>query len=108
MPYLYLLASRRLWFRYKIGITRNMGQRFKDIRRSEPFLPLLVVPLFFAPSYETWLKKRFKRHRANDMRGSGRTEWFKFIFPLRFIFWLLVFAAIEWSVIFLILLLIWL
>ena len=97
MPYLYLLASRRRLFRYKIGITKNLGQRFAEIRRSEPFAPLLVVPLLFAPSYETWLKRRFKRLRANDMRGSGRTEWFVFWLPFRFLFWLLIFAALEWS-----------
>ena len=97
MPYIYLLASRRKWFRYKIGITRNIPQRFAEIRRNEPFAPLLVVPLLLAPNYEIWLKRRFKRLRANDMRGSGRTEWFRFWLPFRFLFWLLIFAAFEWS-----------
>jgi hypothetical protein len=108
MPYLYLLASRRLWFRYKIGITAHLRRRQKDINRDEPYIALLVLPLFGARIYESWLKRRYKARKAKDMRGTGRTEWFIFWLPFRLIFWYLTFAAIEWSVIFLILLLIWL
>lgn len=81
--YIYVLNDG--YFRYKIGITDKPKQRLKEIRRSMPkhrIRKILSVKIYGARVLEQYLHLFYAFFRSPHKKGSGKTEWFKFIFPV--------------------------
>lgn len=78
LRYLYLGRSSK--GRVKIGIARNVRQRWADIDRSTPGSrerPTFAVKIFYARRVEQFLHRLFWLWRVRHT-GSGKTEWFQF------------------------------
>lgn len=85
MRYLYL--GRSSTGLIKIGIATNLRTRWNDIDRSTPGSkerPTFAVRILAARSVEQTLHRLFWLFRVRH-RGSGKTEWFRFPFPLDWI-----------------------
>ena len=103
--WLYILKERRR-FRYKIGITKTLRTRIKQI--PVPCRLIFAFPMLRAAKVEKWLHNRYKHLNRPKQSGSGRTEWFYFWLPVRPFFWGLVWWVLEWGMVgAIILLLIW-
>lgn len=85
MRYVYLGRSSNGLI--KIGIATNLRTRWNDIDRSTPGTserPTFAVRTFAAYTVEQTLHRLFWLFRVRH-RGSGKTEWFRFPFPLDWI-----------------------
>ena len=100
--FLYIgVTSRRRWlvwpYAFKIGIAKNVGQRWRDIDRSIPRSkerPIFFARLFFAGRVEQHLLNTFARKKAR-FHGSGRSEWRKLnIFDLLYCFTVIMFHSL--------------
>lgn len=86
---IYLLRDRHT----KIGITDNLGQRLREIRRDSPRARVFMCFSFIykrktVRKIEAALHRRYD-HLRRPRSGSGGTEWFA-VYPLRPAFWLLL------------------
>lgn len=83
--YVYVLGSTQYIFRYKIGISNFTKRRVKNISESikgDAYKIIsLPMPFFCAKKVESALHRLYKPLNAK-MYGSGKTEWFWFIFPV--------------------------
>jgi len=64
--------------RFKVGIARDVAQRWQFIEKDTPGskdFPIFSVRVPFAFEVEQFLHRRLARWR-NVHRGSGKTEWF--------------------------------
>ena len=71
----------------KIGITSNVPRLWNEIDRSTPGSrerPTFHLPVIGARALEKTLHTLFYPFR-HQHRGSGKTEWFRFPFPLDWI-----------------------
>ena len=83
----------------KIGVTNYPRKRIRSIRRTYPrarwavLLPTPFIALFLERIFHQFLRG-FQRTR----RGSGRTEWFRLIWPISWIIDILitVVVALSW------------
>lgn len=81
--YIYVLASTRYLFRYKIGISNNVTNRRKNIDESlsGSVVELFSLSFYFAFEIEQLMHLLYKPLNAK-MKGSGKTEWFWMIAPI--------------------------
>lgn len=94
--YIYLLHDG--YFRYKIGITENMPQRLREIRRSMPkhhIRKVLALRVYGARVFEGYLHLFYAILRCPHRRGSGKTEWFWFVFPFTPILQMTIYYLIQ-------------
>ncbi len=94
--YIYILHDG--YFRYKIGISFDVEKRVEEIRSSMNGYRIskrFALRLQNAQLLETWLHLFYRPLRQPHKRGSGKTEWFFFIFPFTPIIQILLFWILE-------------
>ena len=81
--HLYVLRSSRYKFRYKIGISNHVERRRREVDDSLRGGVGIITSrkILFAYFWEQCLHKLYFPLNAR-MKGSGKTEWFWFVFPL--------------------------
>lgn len=96
--YIYILGNTRYWFRYKIGIARDVQARKGEIDRTlkGDVYDIFWIKVFFAMRIEQFMHFIYGFLSAK-MRGSGKTEWFWMIFPITPILFLIIVWAIQWA-----------
>lgn len=96
--YIYILGNTRYWFRYKIGIARDVKARKGEIDRTlkGDVYDIFWIKVFFAMRIEQFMHLIYGVLSAK-MRGSGKTEWFWMIFPITPILFLILVWAIQWA-----------
>ena len=87
MKYLYIGKTNAKRFRscIKIGISKNVKERWKDIDRSVSGsieYPVFSGRVFFAKMLESYFHRKYKKYRV-EFSGSGKTEWFRMPVLLR-------------------------
>ena len=94
--YIYVLGNTRYWFRYKIGIARNLENRTRGIENSMKgdIYEIFSLKVLFAQKIEKSLHAFYNPLNAT-MRGSGKTEWFWMILPISPILYLLFVWALQ-------------
>ena len=107
MTYVYIFKER-FAFCYKIGISKNVKKRLKRANQDTDCYLVCAFPLFWAYRIEQWLHKVYAHLNTPKEGINGGTEWFYFWLPFRPAFWMLLFFALEWGILLLIILiLIW-
>ncbi len=98
--YIYVLGSTRHAFRYKIGIAKNVDSRRQGIRSDlgGEVYEVFKVKVFFARRIESFFHFVYRPLHAK-MKGSGKTEWFWMFFPASPCALLIVFWALQWTLI---------
>lgn len=96
--YIYVLGNTRYWFRYKIGIARDVMARKSEIERTIKgnVYDIFWIKLFFAMRVEQFMHLIYGVLSAK-MRGSGKTEWFWMVFPITPILFLVITWIIQWA-----------
>lgn len=87
MDFRYLYLGRSSRGLVKIGIARDVKARWNDIDKSTPGSrerPTFAVRILFAYAVEQMLHRLFWLFRRKH-NGSGKTEWFRFPFPMDWI-----------------------
>ena len=82
MRHIYVMGNTRYLFRYKIGISNNVVNRRDCIDKSlgGSVYVIFSIKLHYAYFLEQTLHGIYYPLNAR-MKGSGKTEWFWFIFP---------------------------
>ncbi len=98
--YIYVLGNSRHLFRYKIGISDNVGRRTKEIedRLSGDTFEIFAAKFFFSQKIETFMHFVYRPLHAR-MHGSGRTEWFWMFLPVTPTILLAIFWVLQWIII---------
>lgn len=94
--YIYILHDG--YFRYKIGISFDVEKRVEEIQssmRKYKVSKRFALKLQNAKLLEAWLHLFYKPLRRPHKLGSGKTEWFFFIFPFTPILQILIFWILE-------------
>ena len=97
--YIYVLGSTNHFFRYKIGIAKNVDNRRQNIRadlKGEVY-EIFKVKVFFAERIETVLHWIYRPLNARTMKGTGRTEWFWMVIPVTPCILLMFVWALQWT-----------
>lgn len=90
ITYLYIFKQR--WsFTYKIGISKKVRHRLKQVQKDVPCYLVFCIPLFGAYEIEQWLHRRYKHLNTPIEDTDGGSEWFCFWVPFRPIAWMLLF-----------------
>ena len=100
MKKIYIMGSLSHIGRYKIGISKNVTNRRKNISesiKSDVFV-IFSCPLLFAYFWEQLLHVVYSPLNAS-MKGSGKTEWFWMFAPITPILFILTFFCLELGVI---------
>ena len=94
---IYIMGATHHIGRYKIGISKNVANRRKNIEKSIDgnVYVIFVWNLFFAYFWEQTLHRIYSPLNDKNFKGSGRTEWFWMIAPITPILFILLFSAIE-------------
>ena len=96
--FIYLGMSTRNPGRLKIGIARNVNERWKSIDRS---MPGKQFPVFGLPSFSAlWLEghlHRVMRRFNRPVKGDGGSEFFTYLNPFSWLGWIYVLTAISWA-----------
>lgn len=95
--YIYVLGNTRYWFRYKIGIAKNISNRLKGIQgslRGDTY-EIFAVRVFFSMQIEQFFHLLYSPLSAK-MKGSGKTEWFWMIVPVTPIIFLSIIWIVQW------------
>lgn len=100
MKFLYLFINIPYIWKCKIGISRNVARRRKNVNQTTPglVLPVWVVFIPFAERLEGQLHRFFSCFNSPFRYGSGRSEWF-FTLPVLPLAWLLLnfMFVVYWS-----------
>lgn len=77
------MRSSRYAFRYKIGVSNNVGLRRSQVDKSMKGKVGVIfsIPIYGAYKVEALLHAIYSPLNVR-MHGSGKTEWFIFLFPL--------------------------
>lgn len=96
---IYIMASPRHPFRYKIGVAKNTGKRRANIDKTVKGSVIVVfsIPILYAYKVESILHGLYRPLSAK-MHGSGKTEWFWFLFPVTPVLLLILTFTIQVSV----------
>lgn len=97
MTRIYVIGSTGHIGRYKIGISKNVGNRKKEISKaikSDAYV-IFSCPLLFAYVWEQLLHLVYSPLNCKSMQGSGRTEWFYMIAPITPIIFICFFFCLE-------------
>jgi len=77
------MRNSRYFFRYKIGVSKAVGNRRKQVDKS---MRGKVTVIFSAPVIGAYQLEALLHFLYNPlktkMHGSGKTEWFFFVYPL--------------------------
>ncbi|MEO0044701.1 MAG: hypothetical protein RL329_4150 [Bacteroidota bacterium] len=98
--FIYILGSTHYWFRYKIGIAKDLQVRQRGISstiRGEVY-EIWALKVCFARKIEGTFHLIYSPFHAK-MRGSGKTEWFWMVFPITPILLLTAVWVIQWCII---------
>lgn len=81
---IYVMGSTRHMCRYKIGISKNVENRRKNIESSIKggVYVIFSCPLLAAYFWEQLLHLIYSPFNDRKMKGSGRTEWFWLFVPV--------------------------
>ena len=95
--YIYILGNTRYWFRYKIGIARDVETRKRSIAGSQKgdVYEIFAAKFFFSQRIEKTFHFLYAPLNAS-MKGSGRTEWFWMILPVSPTLLLSVLWLMQW------------
>ena len=98
---IYVMGSTAHVCRYKIGISKNVANRRKNIESTIEGRVYVIFscPLLFAYFWEQLLHGIYAPLNVKNMKGSGRTEWFTMIAPITPILLILAAFCFELSVI---------
>lgn len=104
MEWQYILYSWSYPYRYKAGRSRRFNARISDIQRTmsvdagkNVHVGLAIkMPVFFAGKNEKAIHGCALWRSANDMPGSGRTEWSWSLNVYTMILAYLVLYALDW------------
>lgn len=91
--FVYMMKATRFPGVYKIGISNDPKWRSWSISQTIKgnAQVMFKIELVFAYQIEQTLHLMFKSIRAKNMKGSGKTEWFKPMIPI----WIwMIFAAV--------------
>jgi len=98
--YIYVLGNSRYLFRYKIGISDNVGRRTKQIEcsLSGDTFEIFIAKFFFFRKIENFMHFLYQPLHAR-MAGSVRTEWFWIFLPFTPTILLAIFWILQWIII---------
>jgi T5orf172 domain len=98
--YIYILGNTRYWFRYKIGIARDVEMRKRSIASSQKgdIYEIFAAKFFLSQRIEQLFHFLYNPLNAK-MKGSGRTEWFWMILPISPTILLCILWVLQWTLV---------
>lgn len=100
MTFIYLMINLPFLWKCKIGISRNVKRRRRNIDETTKgwVLKVWALPMPFAENLEKELHRFFRHFHSPFEKGSGRTEWYITI-PVLPLAWLIInfMFLIYWS-----------
>jgi hypothetical protein len=98
--YIYILGNTRYWFRYKIGIARDVEMRKRSIASSQKgdIYEIFAAKFFFSQRIEQLFHFLYNPLNAK-MKGSGKTEWFWMILPISPTLLLSFLWLLQWTLV---------
>ena len=110
--FIYILAAKGKFFRFKFGITNHIDNRTKAISKSEGLYiyPVAYFEISNPPFWEKLLLALYSPLRCWTFKGDGKTEWVWLLFPVlpilllssvwlwqRYWIWILFCAALGYT-----------